>query len=54
MEKQLAFFQMEGNDGPTIWPDLPEENRQKIESLFAQILIRYLHSTLKEVKNDEK
>ena len=54
MEKQLAFFQLEGNDDFTIWPDLPEENRQKIEGIFAQLLIRYLHSSLQEVKEHEK
>jgi hypothetical protein len=54
MEKQLAFFQVEGNDDFTIWPDLPEQNRQKIESIFAKLLIRYLSSSLEEVKKHEK
>jgi len=54
MEKQMTFFQMEADDESTIWPLLPEENRQKIENIFAQILIKYLNSSLKEVKNNEK
>ncbi len=54
MEKQMAFFQMEGNDESTIWPQLPEENRQKIENIFARILIKYLSLPLEEVKDHEK
>ena len=54
MEKQMAFFQMEDNDESTIWPQLPEENRQKIESIFARILIKYLSLSSKEVKDHEK
>jgi hypothetical protein len=54
MEKQMALFQKEDNDEITIWPLLPEENRQKIENIFARILIKYLNSSLKEVKNNEK
>jgi hypothetical protein len=54
MEKQMAFFQMEDNDESTIWPQLPEENRQKIENIFSRILIKYLSSASEEVKNHEK
>lgn len=54
MEKQLAFFPVEGSNDFTIWFNLPEENRQKIETLFAQILIRYLRLSLQEVKGYEK
>jgi hypothetical protein len=54
MEKQMTFFQIEDNDEFTIWPHLPEENRQKIENIFARILIKYLSSSLKEVQNNEK
>jgi hypothetical protein len=54
MEKQMAFFQMEDNYESTIWPQLPEENRQKIENVFARILIKYLSSLSQEVKDYEK
>jgi hypothetical protein len=54
MEKQMAFFQMEDNDESTIWPQLPEKNRQKIENIFARILIKYLSASSKEVKDHEK
>ena len=54
MEKQMAFFQMEDNDESTIWPQLPEENQQKIENIFARILIKSLSSSSEEVKNHEK
>lgn len=54
MEKQMAFFQMEDNDESTIWPQLPEENRQKIEIIFARILVKYLSPSSKEVKDYEK
>ena len=45
MEKQMAFFQMEDNDESTIWPRVPEKNQQKIENIFAKILIKYLSSS---------
>jgi len=54
MEKQMAFFQMEDNDESTIWPQLPEKNRQKIENIFARILIKYISASSKEVKDHEK
>jgi hypothetical protein len=54
MEKQLAIFPVEGSNDFTIWLGLPEENREKIESLFAKILIKYFHSLSKEVKEHEK
>ena len=54
MEKQMAFFQVEDNDESTIWPRLPEENRQKIENIFARVLIKSLSSSLEEVKDHEK
>ena len=54
MEKQMAFFQMEDNDESTIWPKLPGKNRQKIENIFARILIKYLSSSSEEVKDHEK
>jgi hypothetical protein len=34
--------------------DLPKANREKIETIFAQILIRHLGSSSKEVKYHEK
>ena len=54
MEKQLAFFQMEENDNSTIWHGLPEQNRDKIESIFARILLKHLSSSLEEVRENEK
>ncbi len=54
MEKQMAFFQMEDDDESTIWSQLPEENRRKIENIFARILIKYLSSSLEEVKGHGK
>ncbi len=53
MEKQLTFFEPEENDSLSVWQSLPEENRQRIEGVFVQILIRHL-STSVEVKNCEK
>jgi hypothetical protein len=45
---------MEENDDPSIWSNLPMENRERIEDLFAKILIRYLHSTAEEVNAHEQ
>jgi hypothetical protein len=54
MEKQMALFQIEGNDDSSIQQNLPEENREKIEALFAALLIRYLYALSEEVTADEK
>ena len=54
MEKQLALFEIEEKNDLTIWPRLPVENRKKIETIFAQILIRHLVSSSKEVNDHEK
>jgi len=53
MEKQLRIFQRHDNCS-TVWPGLPEENRQKIEGTFAELLIRRLSSILEEVKSHDK
>ena len=54
MEKQMAFFQMENDDESTIWPQLPEEIREKIANIFARVLIKHLNSSLEEVSDHEK
>ena len=54
MEKQMALFQIEGNDDSSIQDNLPQENREKIEALFATLLIRYLYSLSEEVTAHEK
>ena len=53
MEKQLRIFQRH-DDCSTVRPGLPEENRQKIEGIFAELLIGRLSSILEEVKNHGK
>ena len=53
MEKQLALFKLEENDDFSIWPSLPEETRQKIESIFAKLLLKHLSPSIKEVKEHE-
>ncbi len=54
MEKQLTLFEIEEKHDLTIWPQLPVENREKIETIFAQILIKHLASSSKEVDDHEK
>ena len=54
MEKQRALFVTEENDESSIHHNLPQENRRKIEALFATLLIRYLHSASEEVTAHEK
>ena len=54
MEKQMAFFQKEENDDSSIRNKLPEENREKIEALFATLLIQYCLSASEEVTAHEK
>ena len=53
MEKQLALFKAEENDDFSIWPSLPEEIREKIESIFAKLLLKHLSSPIKEIKEHE-
>ena len=52
MEKQLNLFKLEENNDFSIWLSLPEENQQKIEYIFAKLLIKNL-SLSKEVKEHE-
>jgi len=54
MEKQMALFQKEENDDSSIRNTLPQENREKIEDLFATLLIRYLYALSEEVTANEK
>ena len=54
MEKQMALFQTEGNDESSIRENLPQENRERIEALFAAFLIRYIYALSEEVTADEK
>jgi hypothetical protein len=53
MEKQLHVFQRLENCS-TIWPRLPEENRQKIERIFAELIIKHLSSLFEEIKDHDK
>ena len=53
MEKQLhPFFTKEEREDET-WHSLPEETRSKIETIFANLLIRYLSKTIKETSENE-
>ena len=54
MEKQKALFQKEENDDSSIRDNLPREDREKIEALFATLLIRYCLSASEEVTAHEK
>lgn len=54
MEKQLAFFQIEEENDCQLWPELPEENRHNIETIFAKLLINYITASLEEVKGNEE
>ena len=54
MEKQMALFRTGENDDAPIWHNLPPEKREKIEALFAALLIRYLHAASEEVTAHEK
>ena len=53
MEKQLHFFAKE-NKCCTVWVKLPEHCRRKIESLLAELIIKYLTSSSKEVESHEE
>ena len=53
MEKQLHFFTKE-NKGCTVWIKLPEHCRRKIESLLAELIIKYLTLPSKEVESYEE
>ena len=57
MEKQLHFFNpdTEQDEDLAIWSRLPQECRQDLERMFAQILVKYLSLFLEqeEQKEDE-
>lgn len=53
MEKQLRIFQ-HLEDCSTVWEGLPEENRQKIEGIFAELLVGRIVSILEEVKSHDE
>lgn len=53
MEKQLHLFRPDTNCS-TIWPRLPEESRQKIEDIFADLIIEQLSSPSEEINDHEK
>ena len=53
MEKQLDLFRLDNNCA-TIWRALPAETRQKIESIFAEVIIKHLGSSSREIKDHEK
>jgi hypothetical protein len=53
MEKQMDLFRpYDTNSG--IWLGLPEETRQKIERIFAEMIAKQLTSSSREIKNHEK
>ena len=54
MEKQLAFFEVEEHDNLSIWYSIPEKARQKIEAIFADLLIKHISSSLEEVNKNEQ
>lgn len=54
MEKQLAFFEVEKKDNFSVWSSMPEKMRQKIESIFANLLTKHINPSLKEVNENEK
>jgi len=54
MAKQMALFKIDEKHDLTIWPQLPDENREKIENIFTHILIKHLRLSLKEVKNHDE
>jgi len=53
MEKQLHFFTKD-NKCCNVWIKLPEHCRRKIESLLAELIIKYLTSSSKEVESHEE
>jgi hypothetical protein len=53
MEKQLHFFTKD-NKCCTVWFKLPEHCRRKIESLLAELIIKYLTLSSKEVESHEE
>jgi hypothetical protein len=56
MEKQLHLFypDTEGDEYLRICQHLPEQNRQEIETMFVQILIKHLYSFFEEEEHKEE
>ena len=53
MERQLHLFQP-GDNCSVIWQRLPEEVRQKIETIFSELIVEHLSSRSEEIENHEK
>jgi hypothetical protein len=53
MEKQLYLFKTKEKREDEIWYSLPEESRSKIETSFANLLIRYLCKSIEEASENE-
>ncbi len=53
MERQLHLFQP-GDNCSVIWQRLPEEVRQKIETIFSELIVEHLSPRSEEIENHEK
>jgi len=53
MDKQLHLFRQE-NNWSVVWQTLPEPIRQRIESVFSELIIQHLSSLSQEIESHEK
>ena len=56
MEKQLHLFHTdtEEDEDLAIWQHLPEDRRQDLERIFAQMLVTHLSVFLEEEEEDDE
>lgn len=52
MDKQLHLFRQDNCS--TVWQMLPEPIRQRIESIFSELIIQHLSSLSREIEKYEK
>ena len=55
MEKQLHLFTTDTEEDAylALWQHLPQECRQDLETMFAQMLVKHLRGSLEEEEEEE-
>ncbi len=53
MEHQLHIFEVYEKKDNSIWNTIPEDERQQIETIFINLLVKKLNEFSKEVNNNE-
>ena len=53
MEKQLDLFEEEVKEEYKVWHRLPDTRKSRIETIFVNLLIRFLCQSIEETAENE-